>query len=135
MTEPSKENARLAERLLTIGQLLRDGATPARTNGHDEPMETYPPNVALTGADLTLILEAIGRSVSTELGALAQRLAALEAMRESMLTDGGIWNAATVYEKGAVVTYQGAPWIANEPNSNAKPGTSDVWRLMGKSHR
>jgi hypothetical protein len=61
--------------------------------------------------------------------------AELDEMKKIMLKDGGIWRPDAAYEKGAIVTFDGAPWVANAPSSGTKPGTSNVWRLIGKSHR
>jgi hypothetical protein len=69
---------------------------------------------------------------------LIERHVALERhvveLETKMLTDGGVWNAETVYQPGALVTDHGAPWICLEMNSNTRP-PSDCWRLVGKSHR
>jgi hypothetical protein len=137
MADPSQENRKLAQRLLTIGTLLRDGAPPpAKANGHGrgEPMENYPPASVLTGADLDLILEAIGRSVGTELRSLKKENAELKAEIAKCLKDGGTWNAEKLFHPGEVATYRGVPWVCNNSNTNTKPGTSDDWRLMMKSH-
>ena len=67
-----------------------------------------------------------------------QRIAELEGqldeIRKTMLVDAGVFTLGRFYEKGAVVSSHGAPWAAQKP-TNAKPGTSDDWRLIGKSHR
>ena len=106
----------------------------------------------LTGAHLTPLAESLvpfmRESIGEAVAPLEQRLAALEQKRglaplaarlgalesRPLLEDGDIWDERSVYRKGAVVTHAGASWVGREPNSNCKPGTSNVWRLMHKSH-
>jgi hypothetical protein len=129
MAELSHDNTRLAARLRSFADVVDP---PAKGNGGMTPEDHAAlPEIRETPATLGHVLLAF-RELAREFKRLEREIAELKA---KMLTDGGVWHAETFYEKAAVVTYQGAPWIANEPNSNAKPGTSSVWRLIGKSHR
>jgi len=64
---------------------------------------------------------------------IEQRAAMLELQLSKSLKNGGVWKSATEYEPGDVVTFKGAAWVCQEPNSNERPGTSNVWRLMHKT--
>jgi hypothetical protein len=69
MAEPLQENARLAERLLTIGKLLRDGAPPARSNGHVEAPHMSPEDEALAAWAKNYETTEEGKRVSALIGA------------------------------------------------------------------
>lgn len=77
-----------------------------------------------------------------QLAALEQRLYKLQGidarirdLEAKMLTDGGIWDARTMYLRGNVVTHAGTIWVAREACANCVPGKSDVWRMMAKTHK
>src|SRR5262249_12837530 len=53
--------------------------------------------------------------------------------KRPVLEDAAFWQERAVYRPGQVVTYKGSAWVCREANSNARPGKSDVWRLMVKS--
>ena len=62
---------------------------------------------------------------------LIARIAELEA--RPSLEDAGVWDQAKLYRPGHVTTHDGSAWVCKEANSNARPGTSNAWRLMVKS--
>lgn len=70
-------------------------------------------------------------AVAEAMAPLATRVAVLEA--EPFVRDAGTWKAGVLYKRGQLVTDGGASWICKEPNSNARPGRSDAWRLTAKS--
>jgi hypothetical protein len=133
MAEASKENARLAERLLTIGTLLRDGAPPpAKANGGDRE-EWLPPDSVITGATMEAILKMIARSVGAELHALTQRIAALEARKHM-----GVFDPLQSYLPGQTCTHGGSLWTCKSATTGVRPestGSSDVWLLTVKHGR
>ena len=72
----------------------------------------------------------MAREVGKELAVRDARIAELEA---TALTGGGLWKMGKPYKPGALATFDGVLWIAQEPNSDVKPGTSSHWRLMHKT--
>lgn len=45
------------------------------------------------------------------------------------------WDAATVYDVGDTVLFNGAPWRALAPCCGVKPGHGPTWRNVGGHHR
>jgi hypothetical protein len=124
------ENLRLSERLASISAALQREPSSGICEAE---------LVAMAKALVPFFKEVTAEAIAKAQELLVTRIAVIEQenakLKATMLTDGGVWAAATLYPKGAVTTCHGAPWVANEPNSNAKPGTSNAWRLVGKSHR
>lgn len=44
------------------------------------------------------------------------------------------WDAATAYDVGDTVLYNGAPWRALAPCRGVKPGHGPTWRNVGSWH-
>jgi hypothetical protein len=65
--------------------------------------------------------------------AVTKRIAALES--KPSIQDAGVWHAAKLYQVGDLVSHQGSAFIAKSANANARPGESDVWRLLVKRGR
>ncbi len=42
------------------------------------------------------------------------------------------WKEGVLYERGDLVLDQGATWVAAEPNSDTRPGSTPKWRLVAK---
>jgi hypothetical protein len=125
MAEASKENARLAERLLTIGTLLRDGAPPpAKANGHAAATEEELQTPATWGH----VLQAF-RELASELKRLERGLAELKA-RPSMKYCG-VWDPEKTYGIGDFVTDDGSIWHCEVQCTGVRPPSS-TWMLACK---
>src|SRR5262245_42196269 len=97
MTEPAKDNARLAERLLSIGAALRDTAKPpSATNGQDIPQYTLSDAI---GVCLDMGERALGEinRLKAICENLTERNNALQAEMDQCLKAGHIWSASTSY--------------------------------------
>lgn len=137
----------LADTFDEVAQRAADMAVaqmrPSEKNGASQSAPPLSSGMTLSSAPpfssgMTLH-EAIGQ-LAWGIAELAKRNSALESYiaelkTKALLMDGGVWHEEMFYERGEVVTHSGAPWVANEPNAQQRPGTSNVWRLMGKSHR
>jgi hypothetical protein len=135
MAETTSEDARLSERLARISAALKAPANGHARTGHGITRETLR---ALAQGIAPFVRDAIAEALAPLVARNAvceQRIAELEARLADCMRDGGVWKKEEVYEKGQVVTYLGAPWVAKNPSSGVKPGTSDDWRLLGKTHR
>lgn len=65
-----------------------------------------------------------------QMNAVGERLAALEA---TGIKFSGVWQRATGYQRGCVVTHQGSAWCAvRDHEEPEEPGKSDCWQLMVK---
>ena len=84
---------------------------------------------------LEQLLPELARSVAQHVknvtAPLKERIAELEA--RPVLEDAGIWRESAVYKPGHVVSFKGSAWTCQQPNSNARPGKNNCWRLMVKS--
>jgi hypothetical protein len=79
-------------------------------------------------AEDTSVYENIGKHMR----ALQDRIEALEANQERK--DWGVFQAGTAYAKGAVVSHNGAGWIARRDHAEGVPGSPDSgWRMFSKS--
>ena len=133
MAEPSKENARLAQRLISIGEVLRDGAKPAaKTNGHTE---NYTEAFWQTpqGKIAKRYFEALIKAVGRELSRLEQEIAELRS--RPTMKYCGVWDDQKVYIVGDFVTDGGSLWHCSDANCGVRPGSSDAWQLAVKKGR
>src|SRR5262245_6990060 len=104
MVESSKDNARLAERLISIGETLRDAGKPVTTNGAAaEVLEVWPRDAALNGEDLNNFLHLLKQHVVDK---LEQRIDALET--RPTLKYAGVWDEGKAYTVGEFVTHAGS---------------------------
>ena len=113
------------QRLKAASRQVVDGGVAKRrvANGDGSP-----------GASVSTEMRQFVRVVAQEFVKLEKRLEKRIAELETkMLTDGGTWKMGTVFKPGAVVTYDGAMFVAKKENSDTKPGQSDCWRLMHKT--
>jgi hypothetical protein len=56
-----------------------------------------------------------------------------EVERRGFVTYGGVWDEATEYPRGALVTHGGAAWVALTPaEKGLRPGKAPAWRLAVK---
>lgn len=91
---------------------------------------------AVTVPEIEEVLKIVAKEMAADRArhdALAKRVAELEAVPQ--LTDGGTWNAEKVFKPGMVATFDGSAWVCQQVNANARPGSSDAWRLMIKKGR
>ena len=107
---------------IALGGRPRRGETPI-ANGDGSP------DVSVS-TEMRQLVRVVAREFVKLEERLAKRIAELET---KMLTDGGTWKMGTVFKPGAVVTYDGAMFVAKKENSDTKPGQSDCWRLMHKT--
>lgn len=76
--------------------------------------------------------------VEAELAPVRDRIATLEreleAVRAKGLTYRGVWQRASDYDRGAIVTHGGSAWAATRAVANGEePGKGTAWQLMLKS--
>lgn len=111
-------NERLAERLLSIGATLRNGAKP--------------PASGLSEDDLSALAAGLVPFLLELLAPLKQRIGELEARGWV-----GIWDAERSYRPKQQCTYGGNLWHCEKACTDVRPGTSDDWKLMqqNKSRR
>lgn len=86
---------------------------------------TYDALTTLSGA-----IKALQEWIAQQISDVARRLDQLEA---SGIKFAGVWQRATGYRRGCVVTHQGSAWCAiRDHDEPEEPGKSDAWQLMVK---
>jgi len=76
------------------------------------------------------VVDAVAPAV-TRLEAMERRLQELECRG---LKYAGIWQRASDYERGSVITHAGSAFVAiRKTQSTDKPGESDAWQMMVKA--
>jgi hypothetical protein len=141
---PVKDRAEARRRSAQIISMQRETAGIARDVAEADAAAVAAARIAnSTGAavvDTELLGELLGELGKTvaqhtkdTVEPLKQRIAELEA--RPVLEDAGVWQERALYRPGHVVTYKGSAWVCREANSTARPGKSDVWRLMVKSEQ
>lgn len=80
-----------------------------------------------------VIIDALGEYMD----AIEEQLKAfrdeLRTMKAAMPQYRGVWNRADEYARNSIVTDGGTLWYAREKTTD-RPGKSDAWVLMHKSH-
>jgi hypothetical protein len=91
-------------------------------------VKTVEAEIEVAEAEDMTVYENIGR----HLRALTDRIEILEANLERK--DWGVFQAGTAYAKGAVVSHNGAGWIARRDHAEGVPGSPNSgWRMFQKS--
>ena len=150
MAEPTKENARLAERLASIaaalkppanGHVLPAGKPTVLTDQHFPALaKAIVPFVKETLAPLVARLDALEKKkglapLALRNAELEKRIVELEA-RPPPLQYQGVWSEEKTYQRGAFVTYQGGLWHCEDTNCGVRPGAgSTSWKLAVKRGR
>jgi hypothetical protein len=86
------------------------------------------------------IAEVIAVAVRDATTPLAQRITALETelkqVKSKGLTYRGVWQRASDYERGAIVTHGGTAWAATKAvTEGEEPGKGGTWQMMLKPAR
>jgi hypothetical protein len=88
----------------------------------------------------TLARAALTQDVARGFALALARIRALEDRLKTIEARGsveylGVWQRAASYQRGNLVTCDGAMWAACRDTAAEKPGASDAWQLILKSGR
>jgi hypothetical protein len=130
MAEPTKENARLAERLASIAAALNP---PAQANGHDDEAALYETPATL-GHLFALNKSLVGwcNEHFRKVKRLEARIAELEAKRP--VSYEGVFDPAKSYVPGMLCTDDGSMWHCDAPCTGVRP-PAPSWTLAVKRGR
>lgn len=67
-------------------------------------------------------------------GAILEMADRLDSLQEAAVHDGGFWQHGKSYQRGAMVTHDGATYVATDGTSS-EPGGCHSWRLIGRKGR
>jgi hypothetical protein len=90
--------------------------------------------------ELEDIAEVVATAVREATAPLAKRISALESevaqVKAKGLTYRGVWQRASDYERGAIVTHGGTAWAATKAvTEGEEPGKDGKWQMMLKPAR
>lgn len=89
--------------------------------------------------DREALMDGIGAALADVAGPLEKRIAELETRLAEVQERGvkycGVFQGASTYNRGDLVTSGGSMWHSNVDGNRSKPGTGTSWQLAVKAGR
>ena len=101
--------------------------------------ELTPAAEELVVIEVDALTRAVARAIKSTTAPLEEKIKLLTTRLEIQegkppaLHDKGVWQVATYYDAGAVVSYQGSAWAAKTTHTSGTSFNHAQWRMLFKS--